>query len=205
MKGQTKGQGRDKLRDTTGHKGTEDTYQTGQTGTYIYRYVPCPDDVPKNRKGLNHEPKTNLFMHRTAGRSGQTSRKRVFSRNDGSQPTAPTGKRYSSRNVEDVSRRFGNPKTWTAVIYPMMPTAYRSFPIVTDYPFDGFVKVPVSLGDSTKRLRPLPTHAASIEARNLGRLPASGMRSPLLLACQAGGTTALFARFAANRVGVQKA
>lgn len=199
MTGQTQGQGRDKLRDTTGHKGTGDTYQTGQTGTYIYRYVPCPDDVPKKQKGLNHEPKTNLFMHRTAGRSGQAGRKRIFSTNDGSQQAAPTGKRYSSGNVEDVSRRFGNPKTWTAVTCPAIPTACRSFPTVTDCPFDGFVKVPFSLHDSTKPLRPLSIHAASIQAQNSGKLPASGMRSPLTSACQAGGTTAPFGRFVAGR------
>lgn len=87
------------------------------------------------------------------------------------------------------------------MICPVVRMAYQSLPTVTDYPFDGFVKVPVSLGDSTKRHRPLPTHAANIEALNCGRLPASGMRSPLPLACQAGGTPRRFGRFVANSVG----
>ncbi len=81
----------------------------------------------------------------------------------------------------------------------MMPTAYRSFPTVTDCPFDGFVRVPVSLGDSTKPLRPLSIHGSSLKVRNNGRLTTSGKRSPLPLLCQAGGTTAPFGRFVAGR------
>ena len=152
-----------------------------------------------NKKEPTNDHKTNLLMHRKAGRSGQTSRYRVFSTNDGSQQDAPTGQRHTSGNVGDVPQHFGNPETWTAVICPMMPTAFRSLQSVTACHCDGFVRVPASLADSTKPLRPLSKRAASIEEPNFVRLPANGMRSPLPLACQAGGTSRRFGRFVGGR------